>query len=218
MATFNGTSGDDDLTAIAGDDTYQLGNGNDTLVYHASIAAGVLSWNNGNDTIIATDAGLGAPHFDRIVLELLVDYVWGRKLGVDFQLSIYAHAVGNLDDDPMTTDQVGTILLKNAFSASLADRIGRIEAQGGFYFEAIANPAIDAYGHTAIYKAHYPLNGPDILYQDRFTDINDQEVRKLEVRSDGTATDSYFDAAISVPANGGGFLPDAAFDGWELPR
>jgi hypothetical protein len=152
MTTFTGTSGDDIYTAIAGNDTYQLLDGNDTINYGATIdGLGVLTWNNGFDTIIAADAGVLAPNYDRIVLNFSPNYVWGRKAGNNFELSIYAHVV-TASIDPGAVDEVGKITLVNAFTATPGDRLSRIEFPNGTYFEAIPAPVADSYGHTAIYK------------------------------------------------------------------
>ena len=139
MATFPGTPGDDTLTAGAGDDIYQLGAGNDTLYFNATVdGQGVLTWANGFDTVISTDGGVEAPNYDRIILNFSGDYIFGRKVGNDLELSVYAHKLTG-DEDPGATDQVGKITLKDAFTASLADRISRIEGTD-FAFEAIAAP------------------------------------------------------------------------------
>jgi Ca2+-binding RTX toxin-like protein len=205
MAIFNGTTGDDALVGMAGDDTYQLGDGNDTITYGASIdSSGVLTWNNGNDTIIAADSGLLSPHEDRIVLSFPVDYVFGRKLGNDLVLSIYAHAPMG-DDDPGDTDQVGTITLVNAFSGSLNDRIARIDADNGFYFLAIATPIGDKYGHTAVYQDH-EVGDSGVLYRESFLDIQFDGVRQIEVMDDLTANDVYVDAVLALPTSGVGTI------------
>ncbi len=198
MTIFNGTIGNDTLTAIAGNDTYQLGAGNDTVYFNASVdSSGVLSWTNGFDTVISTDGGLSAPNYDKIILNFSKDYVYGRKVGANMELSIYAH-VQNADSDPGAVDQVGKITLVNAFSASPADRLGRIEGTNGFYFEAITAPAADSYGHTAIYKAHTPKTG-DLQYVEWYTDINFNDVKQVKQFTDGHALVSYFDSNSALP-------------------
>ncbi len=191
MTTFNGTNGDDKMNGVAGNDTYQLGNGNDTISYNASVdGTGVLSWAYGFDTIIASDGGIAAPNFDRIVTNFSLDYIWGRKVGADFELSIYAH-VPNSDMDPGTGgDEVGRITLKNAFSASSADRISRIEDSSGQYFEAIAVPVADQFGHTAIYKFGGSNNG---VVSEWLVDGNDADVQHMQKFADGRALIRYFD-------------------------
>ena len=150
MTTFNGTTGDDSLTAIAGNDTYQLGNGNDTITYNASVDAfGVLTWNYGFDTIISTDGGVDSPNYDKVVLDFSFEYLWGRKVGLNIELSIYAHNVSNSNSDPGVADEVGKIIFVNAFSNSMSDRLSRLEGPRGMYFEAIASPTADLHGHTA---------------------------------------------------------------------
>jgi len=198
MTTFNGTIGDDTLTAIAGNDTYQLGAGNDTIYFNASVdALGVLTWNNGLDTVISTDGGLLAPNYDKIILNFSKDYVYGRKVGNNMELSIYAH-VQNGDSDPGTVDQVGKITLVNAFSATPADHISRVEDANGFYFEAISAPVADIYGHTAIYKTYTPKTG-DLQYVEWYTDINFNDVKQVKQFTDGHALVSYFDSNATLP-------------------
>ena len=153
MTTFSGTPGDDAEFGIAGDDTYQLGSGNDTITYNASIdGLGVLTWEYGTDTIISADGGVTAPDFDRVVFGFSSNYLWGRKVGNNFEISVYAHPVTG-QTDPGTLDQVGKIIVVNAFTAFIADRLSRIEATGGFFYEAIAAPVADPYGRTAIYRS-----------------------------------------------------------------
>jgi Ca2+-binding RTX toxin-like protein len=193
MTAFFGSSGNDTLTAIAGDDVYQLGEGNDTLYFNATVdASGVLTWNNGFDTVISTDGGLAAPNADRIVVNFLSDYIWSRKVGDDLELSIHAHLpTGNGDPVPVE-DEVGKITLKNAFTASPADRISRIEGPG-FYMEAIAAPVADKYGHTAIYKMH-ALGSGDVQFEESYMDINFHETRSVKAFTDGRTVVRYFDS------------------------
>jgi Ca2+-binding RTX toxin-like protein len=118
MATFPGTPEDDTLTALAGDDTYQLGAGNDTLYFNAAVdGLGVLTWDNGFDTVIATDGGIEAPSYDRIVFNFSGDYLYPRKVGSDLELSVYAHKVPG-DLDPGNTDQVGKIIVSGLLTPS----------------------------------------------------------------------------------------------------
>ncbi len=199
MATFTGTSGDDIFTALAGNDTYQLGDGNDTIFYNATVdGLGVLTWNNGFDTIISTDGGVVAPNYDRIVFNFSPDYIFARKVGNNFEASVYAHSVQNLNTDPGTVDEVGKITLINAFTASVADRISRIEGPNGFYFEAIAAPVADIYGHTAIYKSHNPGIG-NVQYNEWYTDINFQDTQHVTKLTDGSAIVQYFDTGSTFP-------------------
>jgi Ca2+-binding RTX toxin-like protein len=193
MTTFNGTSGNDTLTDIAGDDIYQLGAGNDTLYFNASVnSAGVLAWTNGFNTVISTDGGLSAPNHDRIVINFSKDYIYARKVGADLELSVYAHTQDG-DSDPGSTDEVGKITLKNAFTASTADRIGRVEGLNGFYFEAIAAPLADSYGHTAIYKTYNQGSGA-IQFEEWYVDSNFQDTKSVKKFTDGSARIEYFDS------------------------
>ena len=199
MATFTGTSGDDIFTALAGNDTYQLGDGNDTIFYNATVdGLGVLTWNNGFDTIISTDGGVVAPNYDRIVFNFSPDYIFARKVGNDFEASVYAHSVQNLNTDPGAVDEVGKITLINAFTASVADRISRIEGPNGFYCEAIAAPVADIYGHTAIYKSHNPGLG-NVQYNESYVDINDTTTQHVTKLTDGSAIVQYFDTDSNQP-------------------
>ena len=198
MTTFSGTSGDDTFTAAVGNDTYQLGNGNDTIYFNATVNAplvvnqpGVLNWTNGFDTVISTDGGVAAPNYDRIVLNFSDDYLYARKVGANLELSVYAHAP-NSDADPGTVDQVGKITLTNAFTASAADRIGKIEG-ANFSFEAIAAPAADSYGHTAIYKIHHPRSG-SVEFTERYIDINFKTTQSITKYADGSAIVQQFDS------------------------
>ena len=146
MATFPGTPQDDTLIAGAGDDTYQLGAGSDTISFNASVdGSGVLTWDNGFDTVISADGGIEAPNYDRLVFNFSGDYTYPRKVGDDLELSVYAHKVTG-DTDPGATDQVGKITLRNAFTASLADRISRIEGPD-FVFDAFCASRLTAGGH-----------------------------------------------------------------------
>jgi Ca2+-binding RTX toxin-like protein len=192
MTIFTGTAGNDTLTGIAGNDTYQLGAGDDTINFNATVdGLGVLSWNNGFDTVVSTDGGLASPNYDRIVLNFSPDYIYGRKVGLNLELSVYAHIVtGNFD--PGSFDEVGRITLVNAFSTSIADRISRIEAPGGFYFEAIAAPAPDSYGHTAIYKIYEPGTGT-VAFEENYFDINMLTTQHTTKMIDGSAVVSFFD-------------------------
>jgi Ca2+-binding RTX toxin-like protein len=192
MATFPGTPQDDTLIAGAGDDTYQLGAGSDTIYFNASVdGSGVLTWDNGFDTVISADGGIEAPNYDRLVFNFSGDYIYPRKVGDDLELSVYAHKVTG-DTDPGATDQVGKITLRNAFTASLADRISRIEGPD-FVFDAIAAPVADLYGHTAIYKVRNFASG-NVEYGDWYVDIDWHDTLGIEKFTDGTAYVSYFDS------------------------
>ena len=189
--------GDDVRIAEPGDQIYQLGNGNDTVFFESTVTNGVLSWNNGFDTIISTDGGIAAPNFDTIALESAVDYVFPRKAGNHFELSLYAQVQnGNLDPGTGALNgEIGRITLQNAFSANPADRISRITGANGFYFEAIATPAADLYGHVAIYKSHEPSPGtPNVLYGESFVDINNHDTQYTEVFANGNGQVEYYDA------------------------
>ena len=199
MATFPGTPGDDTLTAVAGDDTYQLGAGNDTLIFNATIdGLGVLTWNNGFDTVIPADGGVEAPNYDRIVINFSYDYVWERKVGNDLEVSIYAHKLTG-ETDPGATDQVGKIIVRDAFTASLASRISRIEGTD-FSIDAIAAPVVDSYGHTAIYTVRFPGSGSVAYeYKDWYHDINYNYTGGLQKFTSGRAISYYFDADSNEP-------------------
>jgi Ca2+-binding RTX toxin-like protein len=151
MTLFTGTTGDDLLTAVAGDDTYQLGNGNDTITYTGSVdGSGVLTWSYGRDIIISTDGGVTAPNYDKIILGFSQKYLQGRKVGNDFELSVYAN-VQNGNVDPLYVGEIGRITLQNAFTGSISDRLSRIEGplgSAGFYFEAIASPVADPFSQS----------------------------------------------------------------------
>jgi Ca2+-binding RTX toxin-like protein len=203
MTVFTGTTGDDSFAGAAGPDTYQLGAGNDTITYNATIdATGTLTWNYGFDTIISTDGGVTTPNYDKIVLNFSQNYLWGRKVGNDFQLSVYSTAP-NSDVDPGTVGEVGRITLQNAFTANINDRLSRIEGplgSAGFYFEAIANPVADAFGHTAIYKLHNPDTGDaSVAYFESYKDINNLETQQIKVLTNGNAVIRYFDTTSSQP-------------------
>ena len=200
MATFNGTADGDSLSGVAGDDTYQLGSGNDTITYAATVDAnGLLTWDHGFDTIISTDGGLGLPNYDKIILGFSPDYIYGRKVGADFQLSIYAMPI-NGDSDPGATGEVGRITLANAFTDNPADRLARIEGLNGFYFEAIAAPTADVYGHTAIYKSYSAGDATsNVAYWEDYQDINFNNTFNLEVFKDGTARAHYYDTNPARP-------------------
>jgi Ca2+-binding RTX toxin-like protein len=204
MATFIGTSGDDTLTAIPGNDTYQLGAGNDTIYYNATIdALGVLSWNNGFDTIISTDGGVVAPNYDKVVLNFSSDYIFARKVGADLQLSVYAHVLNQTGNniDPGSVDEVGRITLQNAFTASIGDRISSVEGplgSSGFGFRAIPVPVADSYGHTAIYGFRNPGTG-NIVYNETYWDINFNWTEHVQVYTDGTALVQYSDSDANLP-------------------
>ncbi|OGB58099.1 MAG: hypothetical protein A2503_07505 [Burkholderiales bacterium RIFOXYD12_FULL_59_19] len=200
MATFNGTADGDSLSGVAGDDTYQLGAGNDTITYAATVDAnGLLTWDHGFDTIISTDGGLGLPNYDKIILGFSPDYIYGRKVGADFQLSIYAMPI-NGDSDPGATGEVGRITLANAFTDNPADRLARIEGLNGFYFEAIAVPTADVYGHTAIYKSYSAGDATsNVAYWEDYQDINFNNTFNLEVFKDGTARAHYYDTNPARP-------------------
>lgn len=192
MTLFNGTIGNDTRTAVAGDDTYNLGDGNDTINYSGAVdGAGVLTWNNGFDTVISTDGGVTDPNYDRIILNFSFDYVWGRKVGSDLELSVYAHII-NSDNDPVNVDQIGKITLKNAFSTSIADRFSRIQDNSGHYFEAIAAPVADKFGHIALYKSDQAASG-NVLSNGWYIDINMKDTQHVQTFSDGSAIIRYFD-------------------------
>ncbi len=183
MATFPGTPEDDTLTA---------GAGNVTIYFDALVdGLGVLTWDNGFDTVISTDGGVEAPNYYCIVFNFSGDYLFLRKVGSDLELSVYAHKVTG-DLDPGATDQVGKITLRNAFTASLADRISRIEGTD-FVFDAIAAPVPDLYGHTAIYKVRNFASG-NVEYGDWYVDIDWHDTLGIEKFTDGTAYVSYFDS------------------------
>jgi Ca2+-binding RTX toxin-like protein len=197
MATFPGTPEDDTLTAGAGDDTYQLGAGNDTIHFDATVdALGVLTWNNGFDTVIPADGGVEAPNYDRIVINFSYDYVWERRVGNDLELSIYAHKLTAFTD-PGATDQVGKITVQDAFTASLASRISSIEGTD-FALDAIIAPVVDRYGHTAIYKLRFPGSG-SVEYTDWYYDINYHSTGSFEKFTNGRAIVHYFDADSNQP-------------------
>jgi Ca2+-binding RTX toxin-like protein len=198
MTIFTGTSGDDALFGIAGDDTYQLGGGNDTITYNATVdGSGVLTWGYGIDTIISTDGGVVAPEYDKIVFGFSSDYLWGRKVGNNFEISIYAHVV-TATIDPGAVDQVGKLIIVDAFSPLLADRLSRIEASDGFFYEAIATPVADTYGNIAIYKNHTP--GPGVgEYEEWYVDINNRDTQHISTFADGSAVVQYFDAGLTLP-------------------
>jgi Ca2+-binding RTX toxin-like protein len=213
MATFNGTSGDDIEFGVAGNDIYQLGAGNDTIIYNATInGLGVLTWTHGNDTIVSTDGGVAPPNYDKIVLNFSLDHIYGRKNGANFELSIYAHAI-NDENDPGAVDQVGLIVLQNAFSGSINDRLSRIEGPNGFYFDAVVNPVADDYGHVGIYKAYFN-DGVDFKYDESYFDINDNETQYLKVFNDDTARLEFFDVNGTHPW----YRIDYLYSGYDTPN
>ena len=208
MATFPGTPGNDSLLGIAGNDTYQLGEGADFITYNATVdGLGVLTWNYGFDTVISTDSDVAGAHKDEIVFNFSPDYIWGRKVGNDLVLSVYSTVqTGNVD--PGTTGEVGRITLVNAFSANVNDRIGRISGANGFYFEAIPIPTADEFGNVAIYRSFDPnLDGS---YREGYEDINLQSTRETFVQANGNATDTYFDPYSVF----GWFLVQKEYVGW----
>ncbi|MBL8337693.1 MAG: hypothetical protein JNM97_13040, partial [Rhodoferax sp.] len=138
-------------------------------------------------------------NFDKIVINFSLDYIYARKNGANFELSIYAHALTS-DIDPGAVDQVGMIILKDAFTGSINDRISRIEGPNGFYFEAITTPVADLFGHVAIYKSHF-IDGITYQYDESYNDINDNETQYVKVFNDGTARVEYYDVDNTQPWN-----------------
>jgi Ca2+-binding RTX toxin-like protein len=210
MATF-GTTGDDFFIGVLGNDRYELNSGNDTVVYNATVNAGVLTWANGNDTIVSTDGGLVAPNYDKIVLNFPLDYIFARKNGTHFEISIYANVL-TPDTDPGATGQIGLIVLQNAFSGSINDRFSRIEGPNGFYFDAVVNPVADAYGNVGIYKSFFN-DGVDYKYDESLFDINDNEIQFLKVFNDDTARLEYYDVNQTQPW----FQIDYLYSGYGTP-
>ncbi len=200
MAIFTNVAGDDNLIGVDGNDTYQLGAGNDTITYDATVdETGLLTWGFGFDTIISTDGGLGSPNYDKVIFNFSPDYIYARKVGTNLELSIYATPVYG-DSDPGTTDEVGRITLEKAFTTDPFDRLTRIEGPGGFYFEAIANPSPDIYGNTAIYKSYEPGDAnSNVVYWEDYQDINFDDTMSVEKYTDGTARVNYYDTNPDRP-------------------
>ena len=167
MAIINSNPGNDTLTGtVATDDTYNI---NVVMSGNTVISA------SGNDTLINND-GTGAG-FDTVNFNgLSMDFIYAKRIGNDFKLEILP--TSQWEDEAPTAAPVGTLLLKDFFTASPGNQVDRFQFIDGYV--TVTNTAgviklqVFDLGNNLLNNSFYGTTGNDTLIGTNDTLVGDQ--------------------------------------------
>ena len=167
MAIINSNPGDDTLTGtVATDDTYNI-----TVVMSGNTVISA----SGNDTLINND-GTGAG-FDTVNFNgLSMDFIYARRIGNDFKLEILP--TSQWEDEAPTAAPVGTLLLKDFFTASPGNQVDRFQFIDGYV--TVTNTAgviklqVFDLGDNLLNNSFYGTTANDTLIGTNDTLVGDQ--------------------------------------------